>query len=115
MEQEWHFQHAAAANAHAVKKNIMIEIQNLLFFVLPRWIVYTHWAPKALDVRDVGCRAILAHQLYTDKVGAMETLVPLSSPGFVIPTCYFCLVLTQNEFFNAPLSASKGNCFFLAE
>ena len=73
----------------------MIEIQSLLFFVLPRRIVYTHWAPKALGVPDVGCRAILAHQLYTDKVGAMETLVPLCSPGFVIPMCkytllYFC-------------------------
>ena len=65
----------------------MIEKQGLLFFVLPRWIVYTHWAPKALDVRDVGCRAILAHQLYTDKVGAMETLVPLCSPGFVTDQC----------------------------
>ena len=73
----------------------MIEIQSLLFFVLPLWIVYTHWAPEALDVPDVGCRAILAHQLYTDTVGAIETLVPLSSPGFVIPMCkytllYFC-------------------------
>ena len=71
----------------------MIEKQGLLFFVLPRWIVYTHWAPKDLDVRDVGCRAILAHQLYTDKVGAMETLVPLCSPGFVIPMCkYTCFI-----------------------
>ena len=30
-------QHAAAANAHVVKKHIMIEIQSLLYFVLPRW------------------------------------------------------------------------------
>ena len=74
-----------------LKKHIMIEIQNLLIFVLPRWIVYTHWSPEALDVRDVECRAIRAHQLYTDTVGAMETLVSLSRP-VVIPMCKYTLL-----------------------
>ena len=49
-----------------------------------RRIAYTLGALGA-RVRDVECRAIRAHQLYTDTVGAMESLVPQSRPGLVIP------------------------------
>ena len=49
-----------------------------------RCIAHTHGALGA-RVWDVECRAIRAHQLYTDTVGAMETLVPPSRPGLVIP------------------------------
>ena len=61
---------------------LMPSDRNTNFVVLcsaPVDCLYSLPAPEALDFRDVGCRAILAHQLYTDTVGAMETLVPLSS------------------------------------
>ena len=53
-----------------------------------RWIVYSLGALGA-RVRDVECRAILDHQPYTDTVCAMETLVPPSRPGLVIPMCKY--------------------------
>lgn len=49
-----------------------------------RWIAYTLGALGA-RVWDVECRAIRAHQLYTDTAGAKETLVPPSRPGLVKP------------------------------
>ena len=85
----------------------MIEIQSLFIFVLPRWIVYTNWSPEALDVRNVECRAIRAHHLYTDTVGAMGTLVPLSRPGLVIPIFKYTLLYyyssVLSEFLNCAL------------
>ena len=60
----------------------MIEIKRLFFLVLPRWIAYTHWAPEALfEIWN------------TDTVGAMETLVPPSRTGLVIPMCKYTTLL----------------------